>query len=128
MKLSGHKTAKVLEVFFSGALDSAAADRLGAYATDSATHSKKLGTLYNKPIALRSVNYNAANNSVTLTARGTFPDGTMQLSINASLVLDAEGRQLDGNADGTPGGSFTGLLNNRGLVSAARSLAAVRKP
>ena len=127
MKLSRHKTAKVLEVFFSGALDSAAADRLTAYAMDSATHSKKVGTLYNKPIALRSVNYNAANNSVTLTPRGTFPNVTMQLSINASLVLDAEGRQLDGDGDGTPGGSCTVLLNNRGVVSAARSLATVRE-
>ena len=127
MKLSRHKTAKVLEVFFSGALDSAAADRLTAYAMDSATHSKKVGTLYNKPIALRSVNYNAANNSVTLTPRGTFPNVTMQLSINASLVLDAEGRQLDGDGDGTPGGSYTALLNNRGVVSAARSLATVRE-
>ena len=74
-----------------------------------------------------SVNYNAANNSVTLTPRGTFPNVTMQLSINASLVLDAEGRQLDGDGDGTPGGSYTALLNNRGVVSAARSLATVRE-
>jgi hypothetical protein len=112
MKLSGHRTAKVLEVFFSGALNSAAADRLTAYTMDSATYSKKTGTQYNKPIALSSVNYNAANNSVTLTPTGTFPNVAMRLSINASLVLDAEGRQLDGDADGNPGGNYTALLNN----------------
>ncbi len=60
---------------------------------------------------------------MTLTPRGKVPTGDTQLTINASLVLDAEGRAIDGNDDGEPGGSYVAILNNQGVISAAISAA-----
>jgi hypothetical protein len=39
-------------------------------------------------------------NTVTLTPRGTLPDGTLQLTIDASLIPDAQGRPVEGNQGG----------------------------
>ena len=44
-------------------------------------------------------------------------------STNASLVLDAEGREIDGNDDGQPGGNYVATLNKQGVISAAISSA-----
>ncbi len=46
----------------------------------------------------------------------------MQLTINAGAVLDAEGRPIEGNNDGQPGGNFVARLDGRGLISMARAM------
>ncbi len=43
---------------------------------------------------------------MTLTPPGKAPTGDTQLTINGSLVLDAEGRELEGNGNGQPGGNY----------------------
>ena len=47
------------------------------------------------------------------------PNKLMQLTINSSLILDAEGRELDGNYDGQPGGNFVAILDKQGVISDA---------
>ena len=116
-KLTRKKSIKVLEVTFSGALDADDADDVAAYVLDAATHSKKLGTLFNKPVPFSKASYTP--NTVTLTPKGKIPTQEMQLTINASLVLDAEGRQIDGNDDGQPGGNYVRLLNSQGVIGLA---------
>ena len=77
-----------------------------------------------------SVNYNAANKSGDADSQRHIPPTSRCnfRSMPRLLVLDAEGRQLDGDGDGTPGGSYTALLNDRGVVAGeARSLATVRE-
>ncbi len=119
-KLTRQKSIKVLEVAFSGALDPDIIDEVGAFVLDAATKSKKLGTRYSKPVPFKNISYTPS--TVTLTPRGKVPTQEMQLTINASLVLDAEGRQLDGNDDGQPGGNYVAMLNSHGLASAALPL------
>ena len=54
------------------------------------------------------------------------PNKMMQLTINSSLILDAQGRQLDGNHDGQPGGNFVATLDRGGVINMARTTAEVR--
>ncbi len=112
-KLARKRSVKVLEIFFSGALDPGSADNPAAYVLDAVTNRKKQGTRY-KPIPFSNLSYSPA--LVTLVPRGKVPNQKLQLTINASLVLDAEGRQIVGNE---PGGKYATLLNNRGIIDLA---------
>ena len=79
---------------------------MGSYQLTAAAKGKKHGTGAGKPVALASATYNSSTNSVTLTLAGKPPSGPLQLTIIGSAVLDAEGRGLDGNNDGQPGGNY----------------------
>jgi RHS repeat-associated protein len=96
LKLSKKKTAKVLVVSFSGALEPGPASTSGDYQFASVTKGKK-GSHGLKPLPLVSATYSSALNTVTLMPRGTLPTGTFQLTIVGSGVLDAEGRPIAGN-------------------------------
>jgi hypothetical protein len=50
----------------------------------------------------------------------------MQLTIESDSILDAEGRHLDGESDGQPGGNFFATLNSGGVISMARPTAEVQ--
>jgi hypothetical protein len=63
---------------------------------------------------------------VTLASRGKPPKQAKQLTIESALILDAEGRQLDGDSDGQPGGNFVARLTSGGVSSMAQSAAEVR--
>jgi hypothetical protein len=104
----GHgKTSRVLVISFSGLLDPDAAQDIGAYRLTPVPggRGQKVGPRGNKPIALGSAVYNPAALTVSLTLRGKLPSAALQLSVNASLVRDAQGRPIDGNRDGQPGGN-----------------------
>ena len=68
------------------------------------------GSRGDKAVAITAAAYNPAAQSVTLTPAGKLPTGPLQLTITASGVLDAQGRALDGNGDGQPGGNFQTTL------------------
>jgi len=114
VKIGSGKRAKsttglVLE--FSGALNAGAAQNLAVYQLDQATHTKKGGTQYNKPVALASVSYNTSTDTVTLLAGSKLSLAQPEeLRITASQLPDIYGRPLDGNDDGQPGGKFVALL------------------
>jgi hypothetical protein len=110
---------------FSGALNSGDASNLAAYMLASAKRKKK-ATVYTNSVPLTSATYNAAAETVTLMLRGKLPRRAIQLTINAADVMDAEGRQLDGNGDGQPGGNFVAILNSGRISSMAQSAAEVR--
>ncbi len=122
-KLTRNKSIEVLDVTFSGALDESAADDITAYILDAATKSEKHGGRFTKPIRLSTASYNPITNVVTLTPRRKVPRGEMRLTVNASLVLDVEGREIDGNEDGQLGGNDVVILNYRGVISAAHTSA-----
>ena len=125
LKLSRKKSVKELVLSLSGALNAADANNLATYGLDSAKGKKKT-TVYTKPVALSSALYNPANNSVSLLLRAKPPAQTMQLTINAANLLDAEGREIDGNDDGQPGGNFVATLNSSRVISMARTMAETR--
>ena len=124
-KVSRKKSIRELVVTFSGGLNPGNADDLAAYRLDSAVRKKKV-TVYSKPVPLTSATYNAAANTVTLALRGKPPTKAMQLTIIAVDLLDAEGRELDGNNDGQPGGNFAATLNSGGVISMTRMMAESR--
>ena len=123
---SHKKSIKVLDVTFSGALEESAVDDVAAYSLDAATKSKKLGTRFTKPVPFSRATYSPSLKTVTLMPRGKVPKGDTQLTINASSVLDAESRELDGNDDGQPGGNYVATLNNQDVITAAISAASAR--
>jgi hypothetical protein len=116
VKVSRKKSVEELVIKLSGSLNTADAANLGAYSLDLGKKVKKLGTQYTKVVPLTSVSYNPAADEVLLTLRRALPSKTMQLTINASLILDSYGRELDGNGDGKAGGNFVTLLNRAGRI------------
>jgi hypothetical protein len=113
--LSRRKTARVLVVRFSGPLGPGAGQELAAYQLVAAGKDKKLGTHDDKTVPLASAAYNPSADTVTLTPRGQVPNQPLQLTINAAEVLDAEGRPIDGNRDGQPGGNLVAPLSKAGI-------------
>ena len=118
-KLSRKKTIRVLDLQFSGALSSNV-NAPGAFTLDLVTKTKKHGTRYTKVSVVAS--YSATTDTVTLSPSGKLPNQQMQLTINAALVLDGQGRPLDGNDDGQPGGNFTKALTPSSNITFARTL------
>jgi hypothetical protein len=114
------KTTMVIVVQFSAALDAATAANPGAYTLTTVSQGKKHPS---KPLALAQPSYNAAAHSVTLRPlKSLVLSPPVQLRLNASALTDAQGRPLDGNHDGQPGGDFTATLSKGGVsvASAAR--------
>jgi RHS repeat-associated protein len=123
VKTGGHKKAKmksetVLEISFSGAVSGAG--NIGAYELSSLTtkkvKKKTVSTL--KPIRLSAVVPAASptTTSVALVPAGRInPARTDELQIIAADLIDAQGRALDGNHDGVPGGNFVATFSRKGL-------------
>ncbi len=95
VKLGRHKPTTVLVVSFSGAIDPGRATALSGVAATPAARGKKTGAGHAQTIALRSAKYNPATNCVTLTPARPVPNATMQITINATAILDAEGRPIE---------------------------------
>src|SRR5262249_7458680 len=111
---AGHRKAtRVLLVTFSAALDSADSQDPSAYHLVAVSRGSTISPRGNKPVPLAAVAYDPAAHSITLTPRGKVPHQTLQLSIDAALVLDAQGRPIDGNHDGRPGGTYVATLKKQ---------------
>jgi hypothetical protein len=110
-KLSKKKTTKVLVISFSGALDANAARVLGDYQLATLVKAKKGAVHTGKAVKLTSATYDPSGHTVTITPKGTVPASPLQLTIIAAKTLDAEGRQIDGDHDGQPGGNFKTTLS-----------------
>jgi hypothetical protein len=106
LRLSKRRTARVVVVNFSGALDPGHAQDLGDYRLVGPGRDKKFGNRDDKLFRLAAATYDASAHTVTLTPRGKVPKQPVQLTIKASGVLDTLGRQLDGNGDGQTGDDF----------------------
>ena len=74
-----------------------------------------------RPVKLTSAVYDAVTNSVTLTIKAKLPTQPLQLSLNASAVVDSHGQPIDGNRDGQPGGNFQATFAKAGLNLASAS-------
>jgi hypothetical protein len=102
-------------VDFSGALELAPAQTVTDYHLVAASKGKKSGNATGKPVALKSAVYDPATDSVALVPKGTVPKQPLQLTITATGTLDAEGRPIDGNRDGQPGGDFQVSFKGSGI-------------
>jgi hypothetical protein len=95
---------------FSGALNPGAARMLGDYQLATVVKAKKSHAHTGKAVKLISATYDPSGHTVTLTPRVKVPASPLQLTIIAAKTLDAEGRPLDGDHDGQPGGNFQTTL------------------
>ena len=75
------------------------------------------------PVKLTSAVYNPTLNAVTLTIKGKLPTQPLQLSINASAIVDTQGQPLQGNNNGQPGGTFQAAFGKAGITLASVSAA-----
>jgi hypothetical protein len=119
VKLSKHKTVQEIVLRFSEALNSAAAQNVNAYTLATVAKNKKQKS---KPVALSSATYKASALTVTLLTRKKLAlNPPLDLTVHASNVLDALGRELDGNNSGQPGANYTAVLSKAGAtVTSAR--------
>jgi MBG domain (YGX type) len=124
IKLSKHKTAQEIVLKFSEALDAADAENVSAYTLATVAKSRKQKS---KPVALSSATYNTSALTVTLLTRKTLVlNPPLDLTVQAASLLDAEGRELDGNNSGQPGANFTAVLSKAGAsVTSARERARI---
>ncbi|MDB5348917.1 MAG: hypothetical protein JWN86_164 [Planctomycetota bacterium] len=114
----GRKKATAIVLTFSGAIDAAAARLILNYRLVSAGRDKKFGTKDDIVTKLKSAGYNPTARTVTLTPKNRLVRGQAQrLTINAAGLIDASGRQLDGNRDGQPGGDYAAALTKRGVTA-----------
>jgi hypothetical protein len=106
-----------IAVTFNTGLDAARAMTTTNYRLFAPGPGGTFGTFANVPIPIRSVRYNAATFTVTIT-----PNATLSASITYQLVLngqpgglsDPSGRLIDGDRDGLPGGDAILLLTPTG--------------
>ncbi len=126
VRLKKHKPpVKVLVVSFSGALNAAFAQNRLAYQLVIPAKQKKSAhgrVPPGKKVVLASAVYSAIAHTVTLTPKAKLPTGTLQLTIIASAVFDIDGRQIDGDHNGQPGGNFVATIRGAGVVFANVSL------
>ncbi len=121
VKLSKRKTVQEIVVQFSEALDSATAQSISSYTVTTAPTNKKQKS---KPVPLSSASYSASAFTVTLLTRKTLVlNPPLELTVLAAGLLDAFGRELDGNDSGESGANFTAILSKSGtsVTSAGRS-------
>jgi len=122
---SGRKAKKetVLQIQFSGALNSNDAENVAAYQLFSGS-TKKSHTVFNNRLTVVSAVYNPQALTVRVFAAQKLTLAhPLELEITAALIPDIYGRALDGNDDGQPGANFTGTLSKNG-VTLARVMAA----
>ncbi len=109
-----HKTVQAIVLQFSEALDSAAAQNVGAYTLATIPKNNKQKS---KPVAISGATYSASAMTVTLlTSKKLALNPPLDLTVHASSLLDALGRQLDGNGSGHQGANFTAVLSKSGTT------------
>jgi hypothetical protein len=112
---TGKTRTEAIVVQFSDDVNAGTADNLAGYALTTAPQGKKHTT---KPVALSRAIYSAATKSVMLIPKK--PPLVLSpppiLTINGSSLLDALGRQIDGNHDGRPGGNYEAMLSKSGAI------------
>jgi hypothetical protein len=116
-----HKVTEVI-VTYSGAVNAAEAQGLGEYSLVMAGNHGSFTAKNAKKIKLKAASYNTTNDTVTLIPRKAFAlTKKVQLQVDGlppSGLQDSQGRLIDGNHDGQPGGNAVAVLT-RGGVSMA---------
>ena len=76
---------------------------------------------------ISAASYSSSAFTVTLLTRKTLAlNPPLQLTVKAASLLDALGRELDGNGSGQLGANFTAVLSKAGTsVTSARALARI---
>ena len=113
-----------IDLTFGSDLDPARAEDVRNYVLTAPGRDGRLGTRDDVRIPI-AASYDAATRVVTLetrSRRGPFPPAFLRIrSGGASGLIDTQGRPLDGDRDGLPGGEFRVRLRRAPPASRARS-------
>jgi hypothetical protein len=112
----GKGTAKFLDVGFSGALDTSTVTSLDGIRLVAAGKDKKLGTRDDVSLLQGSMTYDTTAHALSLRLKNIAFKPPLQFSIPDGTIHDALGRAIDGNRDGTPGGSFIVAFSGAGIT------------
>jgi RHS repeat-associated protein len=116
-----NKKHQVTQVFvtFSGAVNTREADSVNTYRLTAAG---KKGSFTGKNAAvikLKSATYNTASETVTLTPKKPFavtkPVQLLVYGTGAAALQDIEGRPIDGDHNGQPGGNAVSVISRGGV-------------
>ncbi|WP_148597944.1 FG-GAP-like repeat-containing protein [Aquisphaera giovannonii] len=116
VRLTKRKTATEIVVSFSGTDNLPGAGVLANFHLYAARKVKK-AKVYSKPVGLTSATYNRAGETVALLPKGgkLSLKTPLLLQVTAAGIVDAEGRELDGNGDGQAGDDYKALLSRKGV-------------
>ncbi|MFO0958597.1 MAG: Ig-like domain-containing protein [Isosphaeraceae bacterium] len=103
-------TAIVIQA--NGAIDPRQAQLAGFY-TLFGSKTARGQTVYRRPILIQSAAYDPAAGTITLRPRGLGFDIGASAKLTIPALFDGRGRLVDGDRNGTPGGTFTALLTAR---------------
>ena len=126
-----HAQPTLLVLTFSTPMDPARAQDLSNYRLVAVKPAQRFGRPGHM-IALRSATYDPTRLTVTLVpAERLYLRHFFQLTVNGTSpggVTDTEGRLLDGNHDGAPGGDFVGQIGPGSLAGPAIAFTDERVP
>jgi len=120
------KKGTMIGLTFSGDVSAPGAASRATYRLFTAGKDKTFGTKDDKTIAIKTVAFSPSTRGVSLGIKKKLPTGTIKLTVRASSILDAIGREVDGNRDGQPGGDFAAILGKRSLTIASAFRASSR--
>ncbi len=113
IKIGKHKSVEVIVLEFSEALNAADAQSIKSYSLATVPKTKKQKS---KTVALSKATYNSTAFTVTLqTKKPLVLSPPLTLTVKASSLLDALGRELDGNDSGQPGSNFVAVLSKKSV-------------
>jgi hypothetical protein len=117
-----------IHVTFSGAVNPAEADNMATYQLIKQGKHKSFVASRATTIKIRSASYDPTDNQVTLIPAKPFALSKPVEVLVEGQLQDAEGRLIDGNRDGQPGGNAAAILSKGGaslvaMVTAAPALA-----
>jgi hypothetical protein len=113
-----------LLVIFSQPIDAVPADNLANYSLESAGPDHRLGIRDDRPIRIRSVQYDTVTDTVTLRPFRRLPvRGTYRLTIRGTPTtgLRGSGLYLDGAGTGQEGTNYVATINRKSLVLPIRN-------
>jgi hypothetical protein len=115
-----HLQPTTLLVILSQPMDAIPADTLANYSLVSAGPDHRLGTRDDRPIRIRSVQYDTVTNTVTLRPFHRLPlRGTYRLTIRGiptTGLTGTDGLYLDGAGTGQEGTNYVATINRKSLV------------
>ncbi len=126
-KLNKKHQVTEVDVSFSGAVNSTEADSLATYRL--ATPGKKNSyTAKNAGIIkLKKAVYTASNNTVALTPKKPFaltkPVQVLVYGTGPNALQDTDGRDIDGDDNGSPGGNGIAIIEKNGITTGANASA-----
>ena len=124
-KLNKKHQVTEVDVIFSGAVNSTEANNIATYrlATPGKKNSftpKNAGT-----IKLKTASYSPSTNTVALTPKKPFaltrPVQVLIYGTGPTALQDAEGRDVDGDHNGTAGGNAIAIISKKGVTLDARA-------